>query len=321
MFYSIKHSTRFRYSGTVSESIMEIRKRPRAEGFQNCRSFELFVNPRRRVLSYKDYLGNMVHHFDVPSPHRQLLIRSEALVDMQPQPPLPESLDPDSWRDLDVQIAGGDYWEMLMPSQFVQPTELLDKLARELNVVRRDDPMSLFRELNYKIYNAMEYVPKSTKVDSPIDEALQNRKGVCQDFTHIFAALGRKLGVPCRYVSGYLYHEGEGNERSSESATHAWVDVLLPGLGWVGFDPTNNQLAGERHIRTAIGRDYADVPPTKGVFKGRAQSELTVSVRVCPVEAPAPPEQELFSTEEWITETREENEAEAIRQQQQQQQQ
>ena len=93
-------------------------------------------------------------------------------------------------------------------------------------------------------------------------------------------ALVRHVRIPCRYVSGYVYPRAARPDRSSEGATHAWVEALLPGLGWVGFDPTNNLLAGERHIRTAIGRDYADVPPTKGIFKGKAASELTVSVRV-----------------------------------------
>jgi transglutaminase-like putative cysteine protease len=95
-------------------------------------------------------------------------------------------------------------------------------------------------------------------------------------------ALVRSLGIPCRYVSGYLHHRAQDHDRSSDGATHAWVEALLPGLGWTGFDPTNNLLAGHRHIRTAIGRDYADVPPTRGVFKGEAQSQLSVSVSVEP---------------------------------------
>jgi transglutaminase-like putative cysteine protease len=98
--------------------------------------------------------------------------------------------------------------------------------------------------------------------------------------------LVREVGIPCRYVSGYLFHQGGANDRSTDSATHAWVETLLPGLGWVGFDPTNNLMAGERHIRVAIGRDYADVPPTRGVFKGKAESELSVTVQVLPEEEP-----------------------------------
>jgi transglutaminase-like putative cysteine protease len=136
----------------------------------------------------------------------------------------------------------------------------------------------LLRELTTHIYEAFEYAPDTTKVDSSVDDALRARKGVCQDFTHIMLALVRPLGIPCRYVSGYLFHQN--GARSSEDASHAWVEALLPTLGWVGFDPTNNLIAGERHIRVAIGRDYADVPPTRGVFKGNAETELSVGVRV-----------------------------------------
>ena len=130
-------------------------------------------------------------------------------------------------------------------------------------------------------------------------------------------ALARHVKIPCRYVSGYLYPRQMHKDRSSEGATHAWVEALLPGLGWVGFDPTNNLIAGERHIRTAIGRDYSDVPPTKGVFKGKASSDLTVAVRVAPSDAPPAPEVELSQTPNWEAPV----EAEQIDVQQQQQQQ
>jgi len=127
-------------------------------------------------------------------------------------------------------------------------------------------------------------------VDSSIDRALEGKQGVCQDFAHIFIALVRQLGVPTRYVSGYLFHRGEGNDRSADDATHAWVECLLPDYGWVGFDPTNNLLGDERHIRVAVGRDYGDVPPTRGIYKGDAESKLSVSVKVNRLNAPPPPE-------------------------------
>jgi transglutaminase-like putative cysteine protease len=155
-------------------------------------------------------------------------------------------------------------------------------LAQELGLGgRRDDPLSLVRETNDGIYRSFEYSPLSTHVNSPIDDALRIRRGVCQDFAHIFIALVRQLGVPCRYVSGYLEHRnGVGGDRSAEDGSHAWVEAFLPELGWVGFDPTNNMLAGERHIRVALGRDYADVPPNRGMYKGKARSTLRVGVHV-----------------------------------------
>jgi transglutaminase-like putative cysteine protease len=196
-------------------------------------------------------------------------------------------------------VSNGDYWEMLLPSEFAIPTPALQELAQALSVRRRDDPLSLLHEINRGVYEWFDYVPRSTKVDSPIDDALQSRKGVCQDFAHIMIALIRGLKIPCRYVSGYLYHRTEDRDRSVEGATHAWVEALLPHLGWVGFDPTNCLVEGDRHIRVAIGRDYADVPPTKGVYRGSTSSELTVAVQVSPSEAPPPLDQELPIPEDW----------------------
>ena len=147
--------------------------------------------------------------------------------------------------------------------------------------------------MNEGIYRLFAYVPNSTKVDSPIEEALLSRQGVCQDFAHIMIALARPLRIPCRYVSGYLFHceENGHQDRSLEGASHAWVEAFVPRLGWVAFDPTNNLIGGDRHIRVAIGRDYADVPPTRGVHKGEAHSELAVAVTVSPsdVVPPEPP--------------------------------
>jgi transglutaminase-like putative cysteine protease len=303
MFYSIRHLTKFRYSRTVSESIMELRMHPRSEGVQRCLSFELSVTPRSRVQSYRDYLSNVVHHFDVPSAHRQLTIIAEAMVDVTPRPPLPDRLDAGAWQRLREQLASGDFWEMLSPSQFAHWTAQTEEFARELGVPDRDqalhrDPLELLRELNTALPREIAYAPKTTRVDSPADEALRNRQGVCQDYAHIMIALVRRMGIPCRYVSGYLFHRADGKTRSTEGATHAWVEAFLPDLGWVGFDPTNDVIADDGHVRTAIGRDYADVPPTRGVFKGDASSELTVAVRVAPSDKPPPPEVELES-EDW----------------------
>jgi transglutaminase-like putative cysteine protease len=291
MHYSIRHLTKFRYSAPISESFMELRMQPRTESTQHCVWFDLSIKPRTRLTSYRDHLGNLIHHFDLPGHHTQLAIKSEAVVDIAPQT-LPESLGTEAWDELDALVAEGDYWEMLMPSHFASPTDLLGKLAGELEVRRRDDPLVLLRELNAGLHEAFEYAPQATKVDSPIDEALGNRRGVCQDFAHIMIALVRGVRIPCRYVSGYLFHRVEDQDRSAEDATHAWVEASLPGLGWVGFDPTNNLIVSQRHIRVAIGRDYGDVPPTRGVFKGEAKSELSVSVSVVP--SAAPPSQETL---------------------------
>jgi transglutaminase-like putative cysteine protease len=184
--------------------------------------------------------------------------------------------------------ASGQWWEYLAPSTFVQQTEALGAFRAEIGLERGNDPLVSLRRFMGEIYARFAYSPRSTRVDSPIDEALETRKGVCQDFAHIFLSLVRPLGIPARYVSGYLFQAAGSQDRSADGATHAWVEVLLPDLGWVGLDPTNNLIADDRHIRVAIGRDYADVPPTRGVFKGvsTVKSELSVSVTVGPVLSP-----------------------------------
>jgi transglutaminase-like putative cysteine protease len=302
MYYSIRHLTKFLYSNPVSESMMETRMHPRSDQNQRCLTFHLSVSPRCRVFSYRDHLANQIHHFDIPGQHGQLVIVAESLVEVQPALQIPAFLAPDAWSELDNMIEQGDYWEMLLPSEFCAATPSLEALAEELDVRRRDDPLMVLQQLNEQLYNHFEYVPKSTKADSPIDLALLTHAGVCQDFAHIMITLVRsKLRIPCRYVSGYLFHGHSDHDRSVNSATHAWVEALVPQLGWVGFDPTNWLTAGDRHIRTAIGRDYADVPPTHGIFRGRANSELTVAVRVTPSQGTPSLDQELPVPEDWST--------------------
>jgi transglutaminase-like putative cysteine protease len=292
MYYSIRHVTKFRYSDPVTESVMEVRMQPRSEDGQRCLSFDLRTNPKSAVTPYIDDLGNHVHHFDVPDQHTHLTIRAEAMVEITPHPALPEALPEDAWAALDAMTASDEYWDLLMPSHYARPTHLLLTLHEELRISRRADPLSTLRDLNTAVHDSFEYDTASTAVDSPIDDALASRRGVCQDLAHITIALIRELGVPSRYVSGYLYHRTGEQDRSPRDATHAWVEALLPDLGWIGLDPTNNLPAGERHIRVATGRDYADVPPTRGVFKGQAETELAVAVRVLPSDAPPPDEME-----------------------------
>jgi transglutaminase-like putative cysteine protease len=268
MYYTIRHITRFVYESTISESVMEARMQPRSDGTQRCIQFGLTTNPTSRVMVYQDHDGNIVHHFNLPGRHSRLTLSAEALVECGPAPLTPYALEQDAWDEVDAIGASGEHWEFLEPSPFVTPTPLLNAFAKDLGLSRTaTDPLALLRRLTTEIYDRFEYSPMSTRVDSPIDEALQARRGVCQDFAHIMIAVVRQLGIPCRYVSGYLFHQ-ENADRSSTAATHAWVEALLPDLGWVGFDPTNNRLAEDRHIRVAIGRDYMDVPPTRGVFKG-----------------------------------------------------
>jgi transglutaminase-like putative cysteine protease len=300
MIYSVRHTTIFHYQPAVRESVMEVRMQPRNEGRQRCLNFNLDITPAANITQYRDFTGNTVHHFDIARSHFELKVVAQSTVQVQ-EAPAPRPDEAGDWADLDAITADSttnsttdnDHWEMLLPSQFAHSGEALKQLAEELQCERRASPLELLTEINEGIYRLFSYVPNSTKVDSPIEDALQSRQGVCQDFAHIMTALLRPLGIPCRYVSGYLFHretEDGRRDRSLEGASHAWVEALVPRLGWTPFDPTNNLIGGDRHIRVAIGRDYADVPPTRGVYKGGASSGLSVAVTVSPSDA-IPPDQ------------------------------
>lgn len=320
MFYAIRHFTRYRYSRSVWQSMMEVRMHPRSEGNQRCFVFQLSVNPRARIFGYTDSYGNLVHHFDLPSRHGQLTIISDALVNIDPQPEIPEVQNYDGWQELEELIEKRDYWDMLMPSYFARSSPELEQLAVEIGATERKgrSPLAFLRDIASGVNRSFSYVKKSTAVNSPIEDALRSRQGVCQDFAHIMIALVRNARIPCRYVSGYLYHSSETAHPASDGATHAWVEALLPNIGWVGFDPTVDRLASEKHIRTAIGRDYADVPPTMGMMKGKADTQLQVRVRVTPSQAVLPPDEEFAADEEWsqfLDETQQSQLAEAQQQQ------
>jgi transglutaminase-like putative cysteine protease len=282
VLYTVRHVTRFTYEAPISESVMEARMQPRSDAPQRCLRFGLSTAPAARVKMYADHDGNIVHHFNIPGRHSRLTLTAEALVECAHGSDPPEALDAGAWDRLDELTGSGEFWELLNPSPFAQPTALLDGLQKEIGVARGDDPLAVLRRLMSELYERIEYCPQATRVDSPIDDALRARSGVCQDFSHIFIAMVRPLGIPCRYVSGYLFQEKDSHVRSTAGATHAWAEALLPDIGWIGFDATNNLIAGSRHIRVAIGRDYTDVPPTRGVFKGvsAVRSDLAVGVTV-----------------------------------------
>ena len=282
MQYTIRHVTRFTYEAPISESVMEARMQPSTDASQRCIRFGLSTTPPSRVKMYQDHDGNIVHHFNIPGRHSRLTVTAEAFVECRAPEPLPSDLGADAWVRLDGATPSGRFWDELNASPFAHRTPLLDAFADEIGLARGDDPLCTVQRIMSDVHTRFEYSPKSTRVDSPIDDALSVRRGVCQDFAHVMIALVRRLKIPCRYVSGYLFQQPDGTSRSVDGATHAWVEAWLPGLEWVGFDPTHNTVTGERHIRVAIGRDYSDVPPTRGVFKGSSamRSELAVGVSV-----------------------------------------
>lgn len=287
MFYSIRHITRFRYSGPVHESVMELRMQPRSETSQTLRNFQISTNPRAQLYAYTDHYGNAVYHFNVLRQHSELRIDAISVVEVKDQEPLPEATDTLEWQRYNNFNLTSEHYDLLEELDFAKSSPELKRFLLAHNLeAPRGDPLTALKQLNSIIYDAFEYEPGVTQVHSPIAQALDAGRGVCQDFAHIMITTARHWGVPSRYVSGYLFHRRQGKERSSPDATHAWMEAYLPSLGWVGFDPTNNIVVTDRHVRVAVGRDYADVPPTRGTFKGDVESELGVAVRVEPTSAP-----------------------------------
>jgi transglutaminase-like putative cysteine protease len=187
------------------------------------------------------------------------------------------------WDRLKSEFVRGQQFDFLRPHGYAVETPALTDFVRafEIDALRRADPLTATRKLSHVVYGAFDYETGITEADSPIDHALAEGRGVCQDFAHIMIAICRDWGLPARYVSGYLFTDrAQKHDRSDPDASHAWVEVFLPSLRWVGLDPTNDIPAGERHVHVAVGRDYNDVPPSRGVFKGEAESELEVAVSV-----------------------------------------
>jgi len=280
MFYKIFHLTKFEYSEPVTESVMEVRMSPRTDKLQNCLQFALDLKPSAKCAVFQDFYENYIHFFDIPKKHTNLEIKAESVVEVFEPKKLPETVGADAWNEIDKLTFHEDFWEFTQPSHFSKPTDALGSLIREMDINRNEDALSVLRKINSSLFEKFEYSQDATEVDSPIDEAIKKRGGVCQDFANIMISMARELKIPCRYVSGYLFHRDDDRSHIAQDATHAWVEAFLPKFGWIGFDPTNNLICAERHIRVAVGRDYRDVPPTRGIFKGNADSKLSVAVRV-----------------------------------------
>jgi transglutaminase-like putative cysteine protease len=175
--------------------------------------------------------------------------------------------------------ANGELWDFFEPSPRAPISPAVLEFSRSLALDPASDPLRSFRRIGTAVQQTLAYAPHSTAVDTPIEDALEARRGVCQDFAHIALAVARVRGIPCRYVSGYLAPPTMHPD-PHELATHAWIEGWFPGPGWIAIDPTHNQAAGEQHIAVAVGRDYQDAAPTRGVFRGEQAGTLAVSVRI-----------------------------------------
>ncbi|MHB8573326.1 MAG: transglutaminase family protein [Candidatus Dormibacteria bacterium] len=263
MSLEIAHTTRLVYSEPVAETVMECRMRPLDGMGQKVLKFELDVEPEARVRSYRDGFGNHVHYFNFMPPHSRVVVRSLAVVSTAPAQ---QSFDLDGHPE--------DFLQFRFPVVDVPGIRELAERFRPAAGSAASAQESL-EALTLAINREFEYRAETTDVYTGVDEVLATRVGVCQDFAHLFVAVCRAMGVPARYVSGYI-HSGAG--RVGVGASHAWGEAWVPGLGWLGHDPTNPVRASIHHARVAVGRDYHDVPPTRGVYVGGAHEHMEFSV-------------------------------------------
>lgn len=279
MELSVKHVTTFEYAGLVRDSVNEVRLCPRTDISQSCIDFRLTTNPLSDVRSYIDSFDNVVHTFDVSEPHDRLVITATSRVLTQEIDPAERSLLPDRYQPFTLERAGNliDYVQPTHRANFAPEIAELAERERESEPSKRLAPLVL--RMCQTVHDRMIYLPGATDVGTIASHALADGRGVCQDYTHIMLAMLRVLGIPARYTSGYFHQEGTVDE-VGEQASHAWVEVWFPSEGWIGVDPTNDRLVDERYIRVAYGRDYGDVTPVRGSYRGAETSLLDVDVSV-----------------------------------------
>ena len=293
--YRVTHRTDYSYEKPVSSSYGQLHMLPRELATQHCRSASVEISPRpERYRERTDFFGNRAAYFALHEPHRHLRVMVTSLVEVQ-EPPAELSLfGQHSWEHVRDVVADGDN----IPHEALE--HLLDSPRIVAADVYREYAAAAFKPgagvveavtaLCSQIHADFEYKPGSTSVTTTLEKAFANRRGVCQDFAHLGIACLRSLGLPARYVSGYLETDPPPGRAKLTGAdgSHAWLSVFIPQTGWVDVDPTNDQLVGDRYITTAIGRDYGDVPPMNGVIYTTGKTEkLDVAVDVTVVEPAA----------------------------------
>jgi transglutaminase-like putative cysteine protease len=286
--YKLAHATVFSYNASVSESYNELRLRPRHDETQSCLSFRITTYPFSKPVAHLDYLNNWVHHFHILPEHSELRVESEATVLVHPQQWYAGAPLRLSELDQRHEQLNDEYFDWLSPSQFCPVLPAIAEMASEVEALSDGTVRGFAEAASALVHERFTYKPGATHVHSSVEDSLVTRAGVCQDFSHILIAVLRQRGIPSRYVSGYLVPKQSTDARAAMEnviggqASHAWVQAYIPDAGWFGLDPTAGEFAEERHILVARGRDYGDVPPVRGVYKGDAGQSLSVDVRVRP---------------------------------------
>ncbi|HET7577888.1 MAG TPA: transglutaminase family protein [Bacillales bacterium] len=279
MKYEIRQTNHFTYEGPVRQSINQFRLKPIEDAGQKVLSFERIIFPKTKCYAHQDYWGNHVETFYLWEAHDTLTIETNSVVEVcKKQVPSSFVFDESMLKAFESESFKQDYAEFLMVTDYTNIDAMKMTETTEDIWVKSPDPFQFVNRLNTYLFETLTYVPGSTTVTTTAEEVLQKKEGVCQDYTHLMLALCRHRGLPARYVSGYIY-TGENSAMRGDAATHAWIEVAIPKIGWVGFDPTNNVLAHDQHIRLAVGRDYQDIVPVKGVYIG-GQQNLDVKVGV-----------------------------------------
>ena len=285
--YHLVHVTEFVYDGPVSESYNEVRLRPIHDEVQSCLSFRLTTTPASPAFSYRDALGNWVHQVNVLPVHNRLRVQAESVVLTHSAPATTSWILLGELEERREELHE-EFYDMLAASEYVPHLPELVPLIAEAER-RCDGTVAGFAQIASElIHERFQYVKGATHVNSSITDSLRLGAGVCQDFAHLLLGVLRKRGIPARYVSGYLVPRKEDDaaakleEVIGGQASHAWAEAYIPDCDWMPLDPTLGKPVGMRHVRIAYGRDYADVAPVRGVYKGHAGQRLSVDVSVRP---------------------------------------
>ncbi|HEV2455600.1 MAG TPA: transglutaminase family protein [Verrucomicrobiae bacterium] len=274
MKWEINHRTEYAYASPVSESFNEVRLHPVSDDSQVVNDFLLKILPATRLRHHRDFYSNIVHHFEIPEPHTTLLVESLLHVTTFPRRPGPESETPFPLARIGEAAREPRIFDFLQESRFVDLSPQSWRLALDAAHEATDTWQAVLAIMHF-IHAHVKYESKSTHVHTHMSDVLRDKRGVCQDFAHAMIGLCRALKIPALYVSGYLATE-------TASATHAWMEALVPGIGWCGLDPTHNRQIDDNYVKIAVGRDYADVPPVTGNYKGTTDRKMEVSVKIKP---------------------------------------
>jgi transglutaminase-like putative cysteine protease len=275
--FDIHHITKYTYDGPVRDSASQVLLFPIKDEYQDLLKQDLTITGDPVLEKYKDYYENEVGSFSNAEPHSSLVIDSNIEVITRPRPlPKDQAAADEQWKYLQQIRWEVQYIDFLKQEHFDKLQELLDNAG--LDQAGSRTPLEASEQLRSYVFDNFQYIKGVTSVESTLDEVWDLKAGVCQDFAHILLVLLRQIHIPARYVSGYICPNQNGMR--GEGATHAWIEAFIPMNGWVGFDPTNNCIVEDKHVRLAVGRNFSDCSPVKGTYKGTASHILEVGVSV-----------------------------------------